>query len=158
MFDEYFKPSSAVSTPNSAATLPPPDITEASSSTSIDKDAPSLSTSPNIVATNSPINSTNVETNEEVAVFDSYRQEEGIKLEESFAPVIRIEAIRIFLSYATHNNMVVFQMDVKTSFLNGILKEEVYVSQPEGFVHQDHPNHVFRLKKALYGLKEAPRA
>ncbi|GKB73525.1 hypothetical protein Tco_0934937 [Tanacetum coccineum] len=71
MFDEYFKPPSAVSTLNSAANLPLPDTTEASSSTSIDKDAPSPSTSPNIEATNSPINSTNVETNEEVAVFDS---------------------------------------------------------------------------------------
>ncbi|GJY71013.1 retrovirus-related pol polyprotein from transposon TNT 1-94 [Tanacetum coccineum] len=91
-------------------------------------------------------------------VAKGYRQEEGIDFEESFAPVARIEAIRIFLAYAAHKNMVVFQMDVKTSFLNGILKEEVYVSQPEGFVNQDHPNHVFRLKKALYGLKQAPRA
>ncbi|GJV15122.1 retrovirus-related pol polyprotein from transposon TNT 1-94 [Tanacetum coccineum] len=91
-------------------------------------------------------------------VAKGYRQEEGIDFEESFAPVARIEAIRIFLAYAAHKNMVVFQMDVKTAFLNGILKEEVYVSQPEGFVNQDHPNHVFRLKKALYGLKQAPRA
>ncbi|GJV23975.1 retrovirus-related pol polyprotein from transposon TNT 1-94 [Tanacetum coccineum] len=87
-----------------------------------------------------------------------YRQEEGIDFEESFAPVARIEAIRIFLKYAAHKNMVVFHMDVKTTFLNGILKEEVYMSQPEGFVNQVHPNHVFRLKKALYGLKQAPRA
>ncbi|GKB82983.1 retrovirus-related pol polyprotein from transposon TNT 1-94 [Tanacetum coccineum] len=85
-------------------------------------------------------------------------REKGIDFEEAFTPVARIEAIRIFLAYATHKNMVVFQMDVKTAFLNGIFKEEVYVSQPEGFVNQDHPNHVFRLKKALYGLKQAPRA
>ncbi|GJV20446.1 hypothetical protein Tco_1369466 [Tanacetum coccineum] len=83
--------------------------------------------------------------------------EEGIDFEESCAPVARIEAISIFLAYTAHKNMVVFQVDVKTTFLNGILKEEVYISQPEGFVNQDHPNHIFRLKKALYGLKQAPR-
>ncbi|GJV23296.1 retrovirus-related pol polyprotein from transposon TNT 1-94 [Tanacetum coccineum] len=76
---------------------------------------------------------------------------------ESFARVARIEAIIIFLAYAAHKNMVVFQMDVKTVFLNGILKEEVYVSQPEGFVNKDHPNHVFILKKELYWLKQASR-
>ncbi|GJZ41978.1 retrovirus-related pol polyprotein from transposon TNT 1-94, partial [Tanacetum coccineum] len=91
-------------------------------------------------------------------VVKGYRQEEGIDFEESFAPVTRIEAIRIFLAYVAHKNMVVFQMDVKTAFLNGILKKEVYVSQPEGVANQDHPNHVFRLKKALYDLKQAPRA
>ncbi|GJZ44212.1 retrovirus-related pol polyprotein from transposon TNT 1-94 [Tanacetum coccineum] len=84
-------------------------------------------------------------------VAKGYCQEEGIDFEESFTPIARIEAIRIFLAYAAHKNVVVFQMDVKTAFLNRILKEEVYVSQPEGFVNPDHPNHVFRLKKALYG-------
>ncbi|GJT06625.1 retrovirus-related pol polyprotein from transposon TNT 1-94 [Tanacetum coccineum] len=263
MFDEYFKLLSVVSIPISASTLLPSDTARVSSSTSIDKDAPSLSTSPNIEATNSPINSTNVEPHEEVAEFDSdtftnpfappdtssaesssriidtsnmhtfqkppiytkrwtkdhpfttiigdpskppknykeamiesswieaiqeeihefewlevweleprpdkamiislkwifkvkldeygsvlknkarlvakgYCQEKGIDFEELFALVARIEAIRIFLAYAAHKNMVVFQMDVKTEFLNGILKEEVY--------------------KALYGLKQAPRA
>ncbi|GJU34979.1 retrovirus-related pol polyprotein from transposon TNT 1-94 [Tanacetum coccineum] len=87
-----------------------------------------------------------------------YRQEEGINFEESFAPVARLDAIRIFLAYAAHMNMIVYQMDVKTAFLNGILREEVYVSQPDGFVDQDNPNHVYKLKKALYGLKQAPRA
>ncbi|GJT83809.1 retrovirus-related pol polyprotein from transposon TNT 1-94 [Tanacetum coccineum] len=91
-------------------------------------------------------------------VAKGYRQEEGIDFEESFAPVARIEAIRIFLAYVPHKNMVVYPMDVKTAFLNRILKEEVYASQQEGFVNQDHLNHVFRLKKALYGLKQAPRA
>nr|GEV83525.1 retrovirus-related Pol polyprotein from transposon TNT 1-94 [Tanacetum cinerariifolium] len=86
-----------------------------------------------------------------------YRQEEGIDFEESFAPVARLEAIRIFLKYADHKNMVVYQMDVKTAFLNGNLREEVYVSQPDGFVNQDNPNHVYKLKKALYGLKQALR-
>ncbi|GJW05414.1 retrovirus-related pol polyprotein from transposon TNT 1-94 [Tanacetum coccineum] len=77
---------------------------------------------------------------------------------ESFAPVARLDAIRIFLAYVAHMNMVVYQMDVKTAFLNGILREEVYVSQPDGFVDQDNLNHVYKLKKALYGLKQAPRA
>ncbi|GJY40311.1 retrovirus-related pol polyprotein from transposon TNT 1-94 [Tanacetum coccineum] len=87
-----------------------------------------------------------------------YRQEEGIDFEESFAPVARLEAIRIFLAFVAHMNMVVYQMDVKTAFLNGNLREEVYVSQPDGFVDKDKPNHVYKLKKALYGLKQAPRA
>ncbi|GJU00954.1 retrovirus-related pol polyprotein from transposon TNT 1-94 [Tanacetum coccineum] len=86
-----------------------------------------------------------------------YRQEEGINFEESFAPVARLEAIRIFLAFAAHMNMVVYQMDVKTAFLNGNMQEEVYVSQPDGFVDKDNPNHVYKLKKALYGLKQAPR-
>ncbi|GKE82193.1 retrovirus-related pol polyprotein from transposon TNT 1-94, partial [Tanacetum coccineum] len=87
-----------------------------------------------------------------------YRQEEGIDFEESFAPVDRLEVVWIFLTFAAHMNMIVYQMDVKTAFLNGILREEVYVSQPDGFVDPDNPNHVYRLKKALYGLKHAPRA
>ncbi|GJV32873.1 integrase, catalytic region, zinc finger, CCHC-type containing protein [Tanacetum coccineum] len=87
-----------------------------------------------------------------------YRQEKGIDFEESFAPVARLDAIRIFLAYAAHMNMIVYQMVVKTTFLNGILCEEVYVSQPDEFVDQDNPNHVYKLKKALYGLKKAPRA
>ncbi|GJV80166.1 retrovirus-related pol polyprotein from transposon TNT 1-94 [Tanacetum coccineum] len=87
-----------------------------------------------------------------------YRQEEGIDFEESFAPVARLEAIRIFLAFAAHMNMVIYQMDVKTAFLNGNLREEVYVSQPDGFVDPDKPNYVYKLKKALYGLKQAPRA
>ncbi|GJQ98732.1 retrovirus-related pol polyprotein from transposon TNT 1-94 [Tanacetum coccineum] len=84
-------------------------------------------------------------------VAHGYRQEEGIDFEESFAPVARLEAIRIFLAFAAHMNMVVYQMDVKTAFLNGNLREEVYVSQPDGFVDPDNPNHVYKLKKALMG-------
>ncbi|GKC44402.1 retrovirus-related pol polyprotein from transposon TNT 1-94 [Tanacetum coccineum] len=87
-----------------------------------------------------------------------YHQEEGIDFEESFAPVARIEAIRIFIANATNKNMTIYQMDVKTAFLNGELREVVYVSQPKGFVDQDKPNHMYRLKKALYGIKQAPRA
>nr|GEX25645.1 retrovirus-related Pol polyprotein from transposon TNT 1-94 [Tanacetum cinerariifolium] len=91
-------------------------------------------------------------------VAKGYRQEEGIDFEESFAPIARIEAIRIFITTAASKNITIYQMDVKTAFLNGELKEEVYVSQPEGFVDPDHPTDVYRLKKALYGLKQAPRA
>ncbi|GJX39217.1 retrovirus-related pol polyprotein from transposon TNT 1-94 [Tanacetum coccineum] len=86
-------------------------------------------------------------------VAKGYRQVEGINFEKSFAPVAWIEAIRIFIANATSKNMTIYQMDVKTEFLNGELKEEVYVSQPEGFVDPDHPTHVYPLKKALYGLK-----
>ncbi|GJY60634.1 retrovirus-related pol polyprotein from transposon TNT 1-94 [Tanacetum coccineum] len=84
-----------------------------------------------------------------------YRQEEGIDFEESFTPVARLEAIRIFLAFAAHMNMVVYQMDVKTAFLNVNLREEVYVSQPDRFVDKDKPNHVYKLKKALYGLNQS---
>nr|GEV63984.1 putative ribonuclease H-like domain-containing protein [Tanacetum cinerariifolium] len=91
-------------------------------------------------------------------VAKGYRQEEGIDFEESFAPVSRIEAIHIFIANAASRNMTIYQMDVKTAFLNGEFKEEVYVSQPKGFVDPDHPTHIYRLKKALYGLKQAPRA
>nr|GEW56237.1 hypothetical protein [Tanacetum cinerariifolium] len=91
-------------------------------------------------------------------VTNGYRQEEGIDFEKSFAPVARIEAIRIFIANAASRNLTVYLMDGKTAFLNGELKEEVYVSQPKGFVDPDHPTHVYPLKKALYGLKQAPRA
>ncbi|GKB61179.1 copia protein [Tanacetum coccineum] len=87
-----------------------------------------------------------------------YHQEEGINFEESFDSVARLEDVCIFLVFAAHINMTVYQMDVKTAFLNGILHEEVYVSQSDGFVDPDKPNHVYRLKKAIYGLKYAPRA
>ncbi|GKB07225.1 retrovirus-related pol polyprotein from transposon TNT 1-94 [Tanacetum coccineum] len=87
-----------------------------------------------------------------------YRQEEGIDFEEYFAPVARLEAIRIFLAFVAYMNMVVYQIDVKTAFLNGILHEEVYVSQLDRFVDLENPNHVYKLKKALYGLKQAPSA
>ncbi|GJS63130.1 retrovirus-related pol polyprotein from transposon TNT 1-94 [Tanacetum coccineum] len=91
-------------------------------------------------------------------VAKGYRHEEGINFEESFAPVARLEVVRIFIAYVAHKNITIFQMDVKTAFLNGPLKEEVYVSQTEGFIDPEFPNHVYRLKKALYGLKQAPRA
>nr|GEY24609.1 hypothetical protein [Tanacetum cinerariifolium] len=87
-----------------------------------------------------------------------YSQQEGIDYDETFALVARIEAIRLLLAYAAHKDFIVFQMDVKTSFLNGILKEEVYVGQRLGFVSKQYPDHVYALDKALYGLKQAPRA
>ncbi|GJY92551.1 retrovirus-related pol polyprotein from transposon TNT 1-94 [Tanacetum coccineum] len=91
-------------------------------------------------------------------VAKGYSQQEGIDFEESFAPVARLEAVRLFVAYAAHKSFLVYQMDVKTTFLNGPLKEEVYVNQPDGFVDPHHPDKVYRLKKALYGLKQAPRA
>ncbi|GJX08271.1 retrovirus-related pol polyprotein from transposon TNT 1-94 [Tanacetum coccineum] len=87
-----------------------------------------------------------------------YNQQEGIDYDETFAPVARLEAIRIFLAFATYMNFIVYQMDVKSAFLNGKLKEEVYVKQPPGFESNEFPNHVCKLDKALYGLKQAPRA
>nr|GEW81758.1 hypothetical protein [Tanacetum cinerariifolium] len=93
---------------------------------------------------------------EELHQFD--RLDEGVDFEESFAPVARLEAVRLFIAYATHKSFTIYQMDIKTSFLYGPLKEEVYVNQPDGFVDPYHPDKVYRLKKALYGLKQAPRA
>ncbi|GJU83403.1 integrase, catalytic region, zinc finger, CCHC-type containing protein [Tanacetum coccineum] len=91
-------------------------------------------------------------------VAKGYAQEEGIDFEESFVLVARLEAVRIFIAYAVHKSFLIYQIDVKTTFLNGPLKEEVYVAQPDGFVDPDHLEKVNRLRKALYGLKQAPRA
>ncbi|GJU28422.1 retrovirus-related pol polyprotein from transposon TNT 1-94 [Tanacetum coccineum] len=103
----------------------------------------------------------NVKTAMDEACWVKAMQEEIYKfdrLQESFAPFARIEGIRIFIANAASKNMIIYQMDVKTAFLNSELKEEVYVSQPEGFIDPDHPSHVYHLKKALYGLNQAPRA
>ena len=91
-------------------------------------------------------------------VAQGYTQEEGIDYEEVFAPVARIEAIRLFLAYASFMNFTVYQMDVKSAFLYGTIEEEVYVSQPPGFIDPDHPDKVYKVVKALYGLHQAPRA
>ncbi|GJS21481.1 retrovirus-related pol polyprotein from transposon TNT 1-94 [Tanacetum coccineum] len=103
---------------------------------------------------------TDVETtvirNKSRLVAKGYRQEEEIDFEESFAPVARLQAVRMFVAYAAHKNFTIYQMDVKTAFLNEPQKEEVYVSQSDGFVDLGFPDHVYRLKKALYGLKQAP--
>ncbi|GKE19096.1 retrovirus-related pol polyprotein from transposon TNT 1-94, partial [Tanacetum coccineum] len=100
----------------------------------------------------------NVVRNKTRLVAKGYRQEEGIDFEESFAHVARLEAVRMFIAYAAHKNITIFQMDVKTAFLNGPLKEDVYISQPEGFIDPEFPDHVYRLKKALYSLKQVPHA
>nr|GEX77958.1 hypothetical protein [Tanacetum cinerariifolium] len=91
-------------------------------------------------------------------VAKGYAQKEGVDFEESFAPVARLEAVRLFIAYAAHKSFTVYQMDVKTAFLYGPLKEQVYVNHPDGFVDSYHPDKVYRLKKALYGLKQAPWA
>nr|GEV46586.1 Gag-Pol polyprotein [Tanacetum cinerariifolium] len=87
-----------------------------------------------------------------------YAQKERVDFEESFAPVARLEAVRLFIAYVAYKSFIVYQMDVKTMFLYGHLKEEVYVNQPDGFVNPYHPDKVYRLKKVLYGLKQAPMA
>ncbi|GJZ67898.1 putative ribonuclease H-like domain-containing protein [Tanacetum coccineum] len=91
-------------------------------------------------------------------VAQGYKQEEGIDYDEVFAPVARIEAIRLFLAYASFMNFLVYQMDVKSAFLYGTIEEEVYVSQPPGFVDPEFPEKVYKVEKALYGLHQAPRA
>nr|GEV78713.1 hypothetical protein [Tanacetum cinerariifolium] len=91
-------------------------------------------------------------------VAKGYAQEKGIGFEESFAPVACLEVVRIFVAYVAHKSFPIYQMDVKTEFLNGPLKEEVYVAQLDGFVDPDHPKKVYRLRKALYRLKQAPKA
>nr|GFA00390.1 copia protein [Tanacetum cinerariifolium] len=96
--------------------------------------------------------------NKALQILMGYKQEKGLYFEESFAHVSRLEGARMFVAYATHNNFTIFQVDVKTTFLNGLLKEEVYVIQPNGFVDLDFPDHVYRLKKAIYSLKQAPRS
>ena len=90
-------------------------------------------------------------------VAKGYNQEEGIDFGETYAPMARLEAVRILLAYTCMNRFKLHQMDVKSSFLNGYIDEEVYVSQPSGFEDHKYPDHVFKLKKALYGLKQAPR-
>jgi len=91
-------------------------------------------------------------------VVQGYNQEEGINYEEIFAPIVRIEAIRILIAFAAYMEFKLYQIDVKCAFLNGYLKEEVFVMQPLGFENTEFPNHVLKLDKTLYGLKQAPRA
>jgi hypothetical protein len=86
-------------------------------------------------------------------VAKGYSQVEGLDFGETYAPVARLESIRILLAYATYHGFKLYQMDVKSAFLNGPIKEEVYVEQPPGFEDSEYPNHVYKLSKALYGLK-----
>ena len=91
-------------------------------------------------------------------VAQGFNQEEWIDYEETFTPVARLEAIRMLLTFAFFKDFVLYQMDVKSVFLNGFINEEVYVEQPPSFTSFNFRNHVFKLKKTLYGLKQAPRA
>jgi hypothetical protein len=90
-------------------------------------------------------------------VAKGYSQVEGLDFDETYALVARLESIRILLAYATYHGFKLYQMDVKSAFLNGPIKEEVYVEQPFDFEDSEYPNHVYKLSKALYGLKQAPR-
>ena len=100
----------------------------------------------------------NVTRNKARLVAQGYTQIEGIDFDETFAPVTRMESVRLLLAMACKMRFKLHQMDVKSAFLNGYLKQEVYVAQPKGFEDPHHPDHVYKLKKALYGLKQAPRA
>ena len=91
-------------------------------------------------------------------VAQGYNQQEGIDYEETFAPIARLEAIRMLLTFAYYKNFILYQIDVKSAFLNYFINEEVFVEQPPRFESFNFPHHVFKLKKALYGLKQALRA
>ncbi|GJS40148.1 retrovirus-related pol polyprotein from transposon TNT 1-94 [Tanacetum coccineum] len=195
MFDEYLNPPPCVDLQVPVVIALEPDVsTGTPSSTTIDQDAPSTSTSQSNQETPSPViplePSSEESSSQELVphqdhvmiitlkwiykvkldelggvlknkarlIARGYRQEEGIDFEESFTPVARLEAILIFIAFAAHMNMIVYQIDVKTAFLNGILRKEVYVTQLDGFVDPENPNHVYKLKKTLYGLKQALRA
>nr|GEV55917.1 copia protein [Tanacetum cinerariifolium] len=160
------------------ATPVPVVSTGSPSLTSVDQDVPLSSTSQTSQALPSHVNSPSAEeADHDIEIFKvklddmggvlknkawlvarGYRQEESIDFKESFALVARLEVVCIFIAFVAHMNMVVYQMDVKTAFLNGIIHKEVYVSQPDGFVDGENPNHVYKLNKSLYGLKQAPRA
>ncbi|GJU82427.1 retrovirus-related pol polyprotein from transposon TNT 1-94 [Tanacetum coccineum] len=163
MFDEYFNPPSIAIIPVQDAVAPRAMIlADSPVLTFIDKDDPS--TNKVLLIKLKWIYKVKTDEfggvlkNKARLVAQGFRQEEGIDFKESFALVSRIEAIRIFIANAAHKNITIYQMDVKTTFLYGELKEEVYISEPEGFVDQDNPSHVYTLKKALYGLKQAPHA
>ena len=96
--------------------------------------------------------------NKDRLVIKGYNQEFGVDFEESFAPITRLETVRILLAFACSYKFKLFQMDAKTIFLNRIIKEEVYLSQPPGFEVVEKPNHVYKLHKVVYSLKQAPRA
>jgi hypothetical protein len=99
-----------------------------------------------------------VTRNKAQLVAKGYSQVEGLDFDETYAPIARLESIRILLAYATYHGFKLYQMDVKSAFLNGPIKEDVYVEQPPDFEDSEYPNHVYKLSKALYGLKQAPRA
>nr|GEW57492.1 hypothetical protein [Tanacetum cinerariifolium] len=168
MFDEYSNPPTIDVSLVQEAVAPRAEVlVDSPVLISISKDAPSTSIPSSQAQEHSPIISQSfkespktptVLKNKARLVAQRFRQEEGINFKESFAPVAKIDAIRIFIANSAHKNMTIYQMDVKTTFLNGELKEEVYVSQSEGLFYQDNPSHFYKLKKALYGLKQAPHA
>jgi hypothetical protein len=96
--------------------------------------------------------------NKSLLVDQGFSQVEGLDFGETFAPVARLEAIRILLAFAASNGFKFYQMDVKSAFLNGVIQNEVFVRQPPGFENPKYPNRVYQLLKALYGLKQEPRA
>nr|GEZ22916.1 hypothetical protein [Tanacetum cinerariifolium] len=180
LFDEFLTPSPSVDIPTLAFIAPiaevvapkPVESTDSLSSTTVDQDAPSASNSQTSPKTQSPIISNDVEeenhdldvvhmNNDPFSLIPIPKTIMNLLLWMSFPLLCTLllptqnilDAIRNFLTFSAHMNMIVYQMDVKTAFLNGILREEVYVSQPDEFVDKDNPNHVYKLKKALYGLK-----
>nr|GFB14938.1 Gag-Pol polyprotein [Tanacetum cinerariifolium] len=132
--------------------------------------APTVISSKNINQAEPYADNDQVADDEFINIFSTPVQEQGrrrhvmicakgrVDFEESFAPVARLEAVRLFITYAAHKYFTIYQMDVKTTFLYGPLKEEVYVNQPDGFVDPYHPDKVYQLKKALYGFKQATKA
>nr|GEX49103.1 retrovirus-related Pol polyprotein from transposon TNT 1-94 [Tanacetum cinerariifolium] len=117
-----------------------------------------LKTIKEVMADSAWMEATQEELHQARLVAKGYAQEESIYFKESFAPVARLEAVWIFIAYAAHKSFPIYQMDVKMAFLNGLLNKEVYVAQPDGFVDPDHLEKVYRLRKALYRLKQPPRA
>nr|GEW43138.1 retrovirus-related Pol polyprotein from transposon TNT 1-94 [Tanacetum cinerariifolium] len=151
MFDEYLEPPRVERLISPALTIQVPVNSVAESTFIEDNLVTSVDYNPfiNVFALKPSSDASSSEDARLVAKV--YRQEEGIDFEESFPPIARIKAIHIFIANAASKNMTIYQMDVKTVFLNGELKEEVYVSQPKSFIDPDHPIHVYRLKKALLG-------
>ncbi|GJX49841.1 retrovirus-related pol polyprotein from transposon TNT 1-94 [Tanacetum coccineum] len=171
MFDKFFNPPLNVVSPVPVVAAPRPIYPTGSLvSTLIEQDAPSSSnpSTQEQEQEQSPIIYQCVEESPKTPHFhddplhetlheDSTSQGSSSNVRSSHTPLELLEAIRIFIANAANKNMTIYQMDVKTAFLNDELREVVYVSQPEGFVDQDNPNHVYRLKKALYGLKQTLR-
>nr|GEU85597.1 hypothetical protein [Tanacetum cinerariifolium] len=173
VFDEFFSPPASIASlvPVKEASAPV-ESTNSVSSTTVNQDAPSpmepktykdtLTQSYWIEEMQEELHEferlEGILKNKAILVARGYCQEERIDFKESFAPVSRLEVGRIFLAFATDMNIIVYQMDVMTVFWNGILREEVYVGQSDEFVDPDNPNNVYRLKKALCGLKQAPCA